>query len=119
MPRKTGRSINDIIGFKVGVFANVENPDVWTEFDPEDVMELASVQSHGCNRIILTLERRTGRAPLWEDCEEFLDAQVTKCDSNDFLAAIQLLKTIKEKRLSRLRTLSPTVNYLMYNLDDN
>lgn len=101
-----GLTGSEPVSVRIGVCANHDDPGIWIEFDPDDVMDMARVEDAGCNMIILTLERGSESIPFWEDYAEFFDAHVGMCESTDFLAAIQLLKAIKEQRFHDMRVLA-------------
>lgn len=91
-----------IISMKLGVFATHDDPDVWLEFDPEDIVDLAMVNDNGYNHMYMTIQRGGNDLPIWRDCAEFFDVSVGMCGSTDFLQGIQALKRLKDERFNAL-----------------
>lgn len=101
--RKAGIDDPDkVMSLKIGVYSTHDDPDVWTEFDPEDIMDLAMVQDNGWNYMFLTIQRAGNMLPIWKDYAEFFDVAVGMCGNTDFLAGIQALKQVKEHRFKAL-----------------
>jgi len=94
---------SNIVSIKIGVYATHDDPTVWKEFDPQDIVEMAMVQDNGYNHMYVTIERGGTDIPIWNDYAEFFDVAVGMCGSTDFLTGIQALKGVKVRRLAALQ----------------